>query len=62
MLTDISLLWAYLRARSALPAADERGSVVETVIIVAVFAALALAIGTSITLKVTNKANSINLN
>jgi len=56
-------LWVYLRSRYVdrlLP--DERGSVVETVIITAVFAALAIAIGTIIVLKVTSKANSINLN
>jgi len=56
-------LWVYLRSRyvdRVLP--DERGSVVETVIITAVFAALAIAIGTIIVLKVTSKANSINLN
>jgi hypothetical protein len=41
---------------------DERGSVVETVILTAVFAALAIAVGTIITLKVTDKAHSINLN
>jgi hypothetical protein len=36
--------------------------VVETVIITAIFAALAIAIGTIIVLKVTAKANSIDLN
>jgi hypothetical protein len=53
----------YLRSRyvdRVLP--DERGSVVETVIITAVFAALAIAIGTIIALKITSKANSIDLN
>ena len=53
----------YLRARfidSIAP--DEDGSVVETVIITAVFAALAIAIGIIIVAKVTSKANSIDLN
>jgi len=38
---------------------DERGEVTEKVIITALFAALALAAATIITLKVTDKANSI---
>lgn len=38
---------------------DERGETTEKVIITAVFAALALAAGAIIILKVTNKANSI---
>jgi len=60
---EVQALWTYFRARVAVAtAADERGSVVETVIITAVFAALAIAIGTIIVLKVTSKANSIDLN
>lgn len=39
---------------------DERGETTEKVIITAMFAALALAIGAIIILKVTNKANSIS--
>jgi hypothetical protein len=53
----------YLRSRyidTVLP--DERGSVVETVIITAVFAALAIAIGAIIVAKITTKANTIDLN
>ncbi len=38
---------------------DERGETTEKVIITAIFAALALAVGAIIILKVTNKANSI---
>ena len=63
MLSQTHLLWMYLRARfvdSIVP--DEDGSVVETVIITAVFAALAIAIGIIIVAKVTSKANSIDLN
>jgi hypothetical protein len=63
MVQQVHVLWMYLRARyvdSVLP--DERGSVVETVIITAVFAALAIAIGAIIVAKVTAKANSIDLN
>ncbi|MEY2474018.1 MAG: hypothetical protein QOK28_3347 [Actinomycetota bacterium] len=39
---------------------DERGETTEKVIITAIFAALALAAGAIIILKVTNKANSIS--
>lgn len=63
MVEQVHALWMYLRTRylaSVLP--DERGSVVETVIITAVFAALAIAIGAIIVAKVTAKANSIDLN
>jgi len=63
MVVQIQAVWIYLRARfmdSVI--SDERGSVVETVIITAVFAALAIAIGAIIVAKVTSKANSINLN
>jgi hypothetical protein len=53
----------YLRCWIELRAAgirrDERGETTEKVIITALFAALALAVGAIIILKVTNKANSI---
>jgi hypothetical protein len=63
MLFQAQALWMYLRVRFVDPVVkDERGSVVETVIITAVFAALAIAVGTIIVLKVTSKANSIDLN
>jgi hypothetical protein len=41
---------------------NEEGSTVETVIITALFAAMAIVVGTIIVLKVTSKANSIDLN
>lgn len=41
---------------------EETGSVVEKVILTAIFAALAIAIGAIIVAKVTAKANSISLN
>ena len=41
---------------------DEEGSAVEKVILTAIFAALAIAVGAIIVAKVTAKANSINLN
>jgi hypothetical protein len=63
MLTYVQMMW--ITARIALRtsrAHDERGSVVETVILTAIFAALAITIGTIIITKVTNKAKQINLN
>ena len=57
------VMWTYLRMRCA-PARHrgEEGSVVEKVILTAVFAALAIAVGAIIVTKVMAKANSINLN
>lgn len=63
MFTQIAILWTLLTLEtSKLRNQDEDGSVVETVIITAVFAALAIAIGAIIVSKVTAKANSVNLN
>jgi hypothetical protein len=62
MPVQIVVLWNYLRTRAATTRWDESGSVVETVIITAIFAAMAIAIGAIIVAKVTAKANSINLN
>jgi hypothetical protein len=63
MLVQMEFLWMYLRSRYIdSSTSDEGGSVVETVIITAVFAALAIAVGLIIVDKVTSKANSIDLN
>lgn len=68
MFDQLPILWWYLRAtveRSVLLERldrNEEGSVVEKVILTAIFAALAIAIGAIIVSKVTAKANSINLN
>ena len=62
MVIQIRALLAYLSARWVLTAADEEGSVVEKVILTAVFAVLAIAVGAIIVAKVMDKANSINLN
>ena len=56
-LATFALAWA--RMAQARVRRDERGAVTETVILVAIFAALALAIGAIIVVKVTDKANSI---
>jgi hypothetical protein len=63
MLTQIHMLSLMLRAFvSERCVRDEEGSVVEKVILTAIFAALAIAVGAIIVAKVTDKANSINLN
>ena len=63
MLTQqIAVLFSYLRARTrAAGGWNDAGSVVEKVILTAIFAALAIAVGAIIVAKVTAKANSINL-
>ena len=58
-LTFFSVLVPILRARWDAARLDERGEVTEKVIIVAIFAALAIAAGAIIVAKVTAKANSI---
>jgi hypothetical protein len=62
IIAELQALITRLRARSA-PSDDiERGaSIVEWVIIVAVLAGLAIAVGAIIVSKVTAKANGINL-
>ncbi|MBF6555326.1 MAG: hypothetical protein IVW52_04035 [Acidimicrobiales bacterium] len=63
MSNHIVVLWSYLRARiGASGGWDDAGTVVEKVVLTAIFAALALAVGAIIVAKVTSKANSINLN
>ena len=63
MSNHIVVLWSYLRARiGASSGWDDAGTVVEKVVLTAIFAALALAVGAIIVAKVTSKANSINLN
>jgi hypothetical protein len=55
----IHTLMQFMRARWDLATQDERGEVTEKVIIVAIFAALAIAAGAIIVAKVTAKANAI---
>lgn len=60
---QVIVLWTYLRARIGdIGGWDESGTVVEKVILTAIFAALAIAVGAIIVAKVTTKANTINLN
>lgn len=60
---QIRVLWTYLRIRAGISGGwNDSGTVVEKVILTAIFAALALLVGAIIVAKVTSKANSINLN
>jgi hypothetical protein len=52
-------LWERAKVRLRDMRDDERGEVTEKVILVAIFAALAIAVGAIIVAKVTDKANSI---
>ncbi|MDI2127144.1 hypothetical protein [Yinghuangia seranimata] len=64
MVPDLQLLTATMRrlgARLRELARDERGYSTETVLVTALLVALAIAVIAIIALKVTNKANSINL-
>ena len=63
MPTQITVLWTYAKARCGVAGGwNDEGTVVEKVILTAIFAALAIAVGAIIVAKVTTKANSINLN
>jgi hypothetical protein len=63
MPTHVLVLWTYLRSRvDAAGGWGDAGTVVEKVVLTAIFAALAIAVGAIIVAKVTAKANSINLN
>ena len=63
MPNQFTTIWTYVRTRCGVSGGwDEAGTVVEKVILTAIFAALALAVGAIIVAKVTAKATSINLN
>ena len=57
----IPIMWAFAKARIELARHDERGEITEKVIIIAVFAALAITVGAIIVAKVTDKTNAIDL-
>ena len=60
---QLTALWTYVSIRCGVAGGwDEAGTVVEKVILTAIFAALAIAVGAIIVAKVTAKANTINLN
>lgn len=62
MLLYVRVLLAMARVRVVESWRNEEGSAVEKVILTAIFAALAIAVGAIIVAKVTAKAKSINLN
>jgi len=63
VIVQFELMWAFVAARVRFLAnRGEEGSVVEKVILTAIFAALAIAVGAIIVAKITAKANSIDLN
>jgi hypothetical protein len=63
MITQIQLFWILARVGLRwIRSRDEGGSTVETVILTAVFALLAIVVGGIIVAKVEAKAHSINLN
>lgn len=62
MLVHMQIVLALVRDRLVESWRSEDGSAVEKVILTAIFAALALAVGAIIVAKVTAKANAINLN
>ena len=62
MAAQIRALWIFASNRWAQVNRGEEGSVVEKVILTAVFAALAIAVGAIIVAKVMDKTNTINLN
>ncbi|HVA08058.1 MAG TPA: hypothetical protein VNG12_15080 [Acidimicrobiales bacterium] len=62
MIFQLQILLTMIQARLGVSSRGEEGSVVEKVILTAVFAALAIAVGAIIVAKVTSTANSINLN
>lgn len=61
-MSTITILWMLARARIEMTKHDQRGEITEKVLIVAIFAALAIAVGAIVVTKVTGKADSIDLN
>ena len=57
----VPMLWAFALTRVEMARKDDRGEITEKVIIIAVFVALAIAVGAIIVAKVTDKANAISL-
>jgi hypothetical protein len=63
MLSQAQAFWAYICVRyGGAPHRGEEGSVVEKVILTAIFAGLAIAVGVIIVNKVMAKAGSLDLN
>jgi len=62
MIVQAKAVWAFVSVRWTQARRGDEGSVVEKVILTAIFAALAITVGAIIVAKVMDKANSINLN
>ncbi len=58
---EIQFIIAWAHNRMAMARRDERGEVTEKVLIIAIFAALAITVGAIIVAKVTDKTNAIDL-
>ncbi|NLA36854.1 MAG: hypothetical protein GX868_14385 [Actinobacteria bacterium] len=58
---EIQFIIAWAQTRMAMARRDERGEVTEKVLIIAIFAALAITVGAIIVAKVTDKTNAIDL-
>lgn len=58
---EIQFIIAWAQNRMAMARRDERGEVTEKVLIIAIFAALAITVGAIIVAKVTDKTNAIDL-
>lgn len=62
MFTEVQILITHIRAHLDRLHHDERGySTTELVVIIAVIAAVALAVGAALTIKIKTKANGIDL-
>ena len=55
---EIQFIIAWAQTRMAMARRDERGEVTEKVLIIAIFAALAITVGAIIVAKVTDKTNA----
>ena len=58
---EIQFIIAWAQNRMAMARRDERGEVTEKVLIIAIFAALAITVGAIIVAKVTDKTYAIDL-
>jgi hypothetical protein len=62
VIVHVKIFWAYMSARWTSAYGGDDGSIVEKVILTALFAAAAITVGMIIVAKLTAKANSLNLN
>jgi ABC-type Na+ efflux pump permease subunit len=60
--THAIVAWTIARQRTMTRLRDDRGEVTSQVILIAIFAALAIAVGAIVVTKVTDRANAIPTN